>query len=316
MSRRRRPLPQLQGGMYLTGGGLETTLIFHMGIEVPHFASFALMRTPEGRALIRDCCRPYIEAARDTELGFILDGPTWRASRDWGEKLGYTKETLADANRDAVQMTLELREEYETPTTPIIVSATLGPRGDGYAPGELMTAEEAEAYHSEQIGTLAGTDADMLTAFTLTNIAEAIGIARAAKAAGMPIVLSFTLETDGKLPTGEALGKAITDVDAATGGYPAYYMINCAHPTHFEPALDNAERWLQRLIGVRANASTRSHAELNESTDLDDGNPAELGLQYRTLVQRHPHIRIVGGCCGTDSRHIASIGRQCRHLLS
>lgn len=313
MSRLRRPLPQLHGGMYLTGGGLETTLIFHMGIEIPHFASFALMRTPEGYDLIRDCCRPYIEAARDTGLGFILDSPTWRASRDWGEKLGYTKETLAAANRDAVQMALDLRAEYETPTTPIVVSATLGPRGDGYAPGELMTAEEAEAYHGEQIGTFVGTDADMLTAFTLTNIAEAVGMARAAKAARMPIVLSFTLETDGRLPTGDTLGAAITAVDAQTGSYPAYYMINCAHPTHFAPALEDGGAWLERLLGVRANASRRSHAELNESTDLDDGNPAELGAEYRTLVQRFPHIRVIGGCCGTDSRHIAAIGRQCRH---
>jgi homocysteine S-methyltransferase len=302
--------------LYLTGGGLETTLIFHMGIEVPHFASFALMRTADGRALIRDCCRPYIEAARDNGVGFILDGPTWRASADWGAKLGYTKEELAAANRDAVQMTLELREEYETAATPIVVSATLGPRGDGYAPGELMTADEAAAYHAEQIAVLADTDADMLTAFTLTNIPEAIGIARAAKTAGMPIALSFTLETDGKLPTGDALGEAIAAVDAATERYPVYYMINCAHPKHFTPALEAGGPWLDRLLGVRANASTRSHAELNGATDLDAGDPIELGAQYRRLVERFANIRIVGGCCGTDARHIASIGRECRHVAA
>lgn len=313
MAKQRRPLPQLDGGMFLTDGGLETTLIFHKGIDLPHFAAFDLLRTPEGRNLLRDYHRPYLEAARASGFGFVIDGPTWRASRDWGAKLGYSQAELAAANRQAVAMTLELREEYETPSMPIVVSATLGPRGDGYVPGDLMTEDEARAYHAEQIGVFAETDADMLSAFTLTNTREAVGIARAAEAAEMPVALSFTLETDGRLPTGEPLGEAIETVDGETGSYPAYYMINCAHPTHFAPALDAGGAWLARLIGIRANASRRSHAELNEAPDLDAGDPAELGAQYRELVQRFPNIRIVGGCCGTDDRHIACIGASCRN---
>jgi homocysteine S-methyltransferase len=313
MAKYRHRLPQLEGGLFLTDGGLETTLIFHKGVELPHFAAFDLLRTIEGREMLRDYHVPYIEAARSNGYGFILDGPTWRASSDWGRKLGYSKEALAAVNRDAVALTLELREAHETPAMPMVVSATLGPRGDGYVPGELMSAHEAQAYHAEQIGVFADTEADMLTAFTLTNTAEAIGIARAAKSAGMPVALSFTLETDGKLPTGDRLADAIGIVDAATGSYAAYYMINCAHPTHFAGTLREGGAWLKRLRGIRANASKRSHAELNEAPDLDAGDPQELGGQYRSLLGSYPHIRIVGGCCGTDDRHIACIGAACRH---
>lgn len=316
MTKYRRRLPQLEGGFFLADGGLETTLIFHKGMDLPHFAAFDLLRTIEGREALRDYHRPYIEAARAGGYGFILDGPTWRASRDWADKLGYSREALAAVNRDAVSLLQELREEYETPAMPMVVSATLGPRGDGYVPGELMTAEEAQAYHAEQVDVFAATDADMLTAFTLTNVGEAVGIARAAEAAQMPVALSFTLETDGRLPTGDRLGDAIAAVDAATGGYPAYYMINCAHPTHFAETLDAGGAWLQRLRGLRANASRRSHAELNEAPDLDDGDPVELGDQYRALVHRFPHIRILGGCCGTDERHVACIGQACRQAAA
>ncbi len=316
MAKYRQRLPQLEGGLFLTDGGLETTLIFHHGIELPHFAAFDLLRTIEGREMLRDYHRPYIAAARANGYGFILDGPTWRASADWGTKLGYSKEALAAVNRDSVSLMLELRDEYETPAMPMVVSGTLGPRGDGYVPGELMSAEEAQDYHAEQIGVFAETEADMVSAFTLTNVAEAIGIARAAKAAGMPVAISFTLETDGKLPTGDRLGDAIAVVDAASDRWPAYYMINCAHPTHFEGTLAEGGAWLKRLRGVRANASKRSHAELNEAPDLDAGDPLELGGQYRELVRRFPHITVVGGCCGTDDRHIACIGSACRHTAA
>jgi S-methylmethionine-dependent homocysteine/selenocysteine methylase len=313
MAKYRQRLPQLDGGLFLTDGGLETTLIFHHGVELPHFAAFDLLRTIEGREMLRDYHRPYIAAAQANGYGFILDGPTWRASADWGAKLGYSKEALAAVNRDAVTLMLELRDEYETAGMPMVVSGTLGPRGDGYVPGELMSVEETQAYHAEQIDVFADTDADMVTAFTLTNVAEAVGIARAAQAAGMPVAISFTLETDGMLPTGDSLGDAIAAVDAASDRWPAYYMINCAHPTHFARTLAAGGAWLSRLRGVRANASKRSHAELNEAPDLDAGNPVELGGQYRDLVRRFPHIVVVGGCCGTDDRHIACIGSACRH---
>jgi S-methylmethionine-dependent homocysteine/selenocysteine methylase len=193
----------------------------------------------------------------------------------------------------------------------MVISGCVGPRGDGYDPGRMMSADEAEAYHAAQIGVFAGTEADIVSAITMTYAEEAIGIARAAEAAGMPVVISFTLETDGRLPTGQGLKEAIAAVDAATGWAPLYYMINCAHPTHFASVVASGEPWLQRLKGLRANASKRSHAELDAAPDLDAGDPVELGREYRAIRRGLPHLTVLGGCCGTDHRHVEAISRAC-----
>jgi S-methylmethionine-dependent homocysteine/selenocysteine methylase len=312
MSQYRKNLPQLQGSLFLTDGGLETTLIFHDRLELPHFAAFHLLKDEAGSAVLRRYFALYAEIARANGVGFILESPTWRASSDWGEKLGYSAAALASANARSIAMMQELRRAFQGPRTPFVVSGCVGPRGDGYDPGTVMSADEAQDYHAEQIGVFAGSDADMVTAITMTNAGEAIGVTRAAEAAGMPAAISFTVETDGRLPTGQGLAEAIAEVDEATGGAPAYYMINCAHPTHFDATLAGKGGWLDRIRGIRANASKRSHAELNEAPDLDDGDPVELGGQYRALVRRHPQIAVLGGCCGTDHRHIAEICAACR----
>lgn len=305
-------LPQLGRRLFLTDGGLETTLIFHKGIELPYFAAFDLMRDRAGRETLKRYYLPYIEAARRNGFGFVLDSATWRSSADWGTRLGYSKAALAAVNLDAIEVLLELRAEHETATLPMVVSGAVGPRGDGYDPGSVMSADEAEAYHGEQIGVFAETDADMIGGFTMTNINEAVGITRAAQKFKIPAMISFTLETDGRLPTGDCLATAIAAVDAATDSGPAYYMINCAHPTHFEAALAADGPWRDRLRGIRANASRRSHAELNEAADLDDGNPEELGEQYRALRRSYPQLSVLGGCCGTDDRHVSCISTACR----
>jgi homocysteine S-methyltransferase len=312
MSKYRTHLPQLDGRLFLTDGGLETTLIFHEGMDLPHFAAFDLLRTKAGRETLRKYHVPYIETALRDGFGFVLDAPSWRANADWGLKLGYSKAALAAVNRDAISLMVELREAYETDRFPRVISGAIGPRGDGYDPGQMMSADEAESYHTEQIAVFADTDADMVSAFTLTNMNEGIGITRAAQSFGIPVAISFTLETDGRLPTGDTLADAIRIVDAETGGGPAYYMINCAHPTHFEQMLTDGEPWIQRIRGLRANASRRSHAELNESSVLDAGNPNELGEQYRALLRRFPQFRVLGGCCGTDHRHVGCIGESCK----
>lgn len=312
MSKHRTHLPQLDGGLFLTDGGLETTLIYHEGLDLPHFAAFDPLRTRAGRETLRAYYVPYIEAARRNGFGFVLDSPTWRANPDWGTKLGYSRDALAAVNRDAISLMAELRAAYATRSFPMVISGAIGPRGDGYVPGQIMSAKDAQSYHSEQIGVLAETEADMVSAYTLTNVNEAVGITRAAQALDMPVVISFTLETDGLLPTGDALEDAIEAVDAATGNGPQYYMINCAHPTHFEHVLGQGGGWLSRLRGLRANASRRSHAELNEATELDAGDPVELGGQYRALLRRFPHLCVLGGCCGTDHRHVACIGTACK----
>jgi S-methylmethionine-dependent homocysteine/selenocysteine methylase len=302
----RERLPQLDGGLFVTDGGIETTLIFHHGLELPLFAAFDLLKDDEGTEQLRLYYAPYGIVARERGLGLVLESPTWRASPKWAAELGYSLDDLDALNRKAIALMEELRAEYAS-TAPIVISGCVGPEGDGYAPETMLSAEEAEAYHATQIGTFAGTAADMVTAITMTYTDEAIGVARAAAAAGLPSAISFTLETDGRLPSGQALGDAIAEVDAATGSAPAYYMINCAHPTHFDSIFEEGASWVARLGGLRTNASTMSHAELDEAEELDDGDPADLGARHAALKASLPNVNVLGGCCGTDHRHVGEI---------
>jgi S-methylmethionine-dependent homocysteine/selenocysteine methylase len=309
-SRYRKALPQLDGGLFLTDGGIETSLIFNDGLELPHFAAFHLLKTEEGEAALRKYFAAYAAIAARFGTGLILESATWRASADWGERLGYTRRDLIEANRGAIRLLEDFRR------TGTVVSGCVGPRGDGYQPSSVMSAEQAADYHSEQVGTLAASAADMVSAITMNYAEEAIGIAQAAKDAGVPAAISFTVETDGRLPTGQPLGEAIEQVDAVTGSYPAYYMLNCAHPEHFALVLRRDASWTSRIRGLRANASRKSHAELNESAELDIGNPRELGAQYAAL-RRHrlPRLNVMGGCCGTDYRHVERIAAACAPLF-
>ena len=310
MSKYRNALPQLDGGTFLSDGGMETTFIFHDGLELPHFASFVLLDSEAGRRSLKGYYEKYLKIASDRGVGFVLDTATWRANPDWGAKLGYDANALQAINIASIGLLEELRARWESAATPCVISGAIGPRGDGYKAGN-MDAAEAEAYHGSQIAAFAGTNADMVTAYTLTNIDEAIGVARASKAHGMPCAISFTVETDGRLVTGKTLQEAIETVDRETGGYPLYYLINCAHPTHFEGALAAGEPWMTRILGVKANASAKSHAELDESETLDSGDPIDLGRRYQLLRRSFPTMRILGGCCGTDHRHVAAICEAC-----
>jgi S-methylmethionine-dependent homocysteine/selenocysteine methylase len=292
---------------FIGDGGLETTMIFGEGFELPEFAAFPLLADPAGREALRRYYAGFVAIAREHGAGFALDTPTWRASAGWGEKLGYSAVAIADVNRDAVELANEIRAAEASAETPIVVCGVLGPEGDAYHPARALGAGEAESYHAPQVEALAGAGAEMVAAYTLTYAEEAIGVVRAAAAAGIPISISFTVETDGRLPSGEALGEAIERVDAETAGGAAYFMVNCAHPTHFAAGLDRAGSWLDRLGGIRANASRLSHAELDELPGLDDGDPAELAREYAALEPKLPALRVVGGCCGTDQRHIAAI---------
>ncbi|MGI9224025.1 MAG: homocysteine S-methyltransferase family protein [Woeseiaceae bacterium] len=307
MTTYRNALPQLGEELFLTDGGLETTLIFHNGIDLPHFASFVLMRDEDGTTALRGYYESYLDIASKSGTGFILESPTWRASADWGVKLGYDAAALADVNRRSIELLEHLRERYADRAGPIVISGNVGPRGDGYVAGEQMSADEAAEYHAAQIGTFAGTNADMVCAITLTYAQEAIGIVNAAAAHGIPVVIGFTTETDGRLPNGQALHDAIEEVDAATNSAAAYFMVNCAHTEHFDDALQAGAHWAGRVRGVRANASRLSHAELDEAEELDDGDPGEFGRLYRRLRQRLPQLSVFGGCCGTDHRHIDEV---------
>jgi S-methylmethionine-dependent homocysteine/selenocysteine methylase len=316
MAKHRSSLPQLGGDFFMTDGGIETTLIFLEGQNLLHFAAFDLLKTPEGEGVLRKYFVTYAELAKRFNTGLVLETATWRANLDWGEKLGYSKDSLAEANTTAVRLIEEIRGEYETPQTPIVISGCVGPRGDGYIADRAMSDIEAEDYHRMQIETFAGTAADLVTAITINYAEEAAGLARAAKKANMPVVISFTVETDGRLPTGQSLRDAIKQVDDATSGYAAYFMINCAHPSHFDQVVGGDEPWLERIRGLRANASRMSHAELNEAPELDVGIPSDLGQEYAALrIQRLRQLNVMGGCCGTDHRHIEHIALACLPLF-
>lgn len=298
-------LPHESHGMrFITDGGLETTLVFVDGIDLADFAAFPLLDHDDGRAALRRYYTPYLELARERGAPFVLDTPTWRANPDWGAGLGYAAERLAEVNREAVRFVAALAREFADVET--VINGVIGPRGDGYVVGATMTPDEAADYHALQATAFAGAGADMLTGVTMTYSDEAIGVTRAASAAGLPAVVSFTVETDGRLPSQQLLADAIAVVDDATNAGPAYYMINCAHPTHFMSALEAGADWTRRIKAVRANASRLSHAELDEATELDRGDIGELADLYHELGSVLD-LRVVGGCCGTDHEHIAAI---------
>ena len=301
--RYRDHLPQLERGrLFLTDGGIETVLIFHEGLDLPAFAAFDLLKDERGTDALRRYYARYAELAASRGLGFVAESPTWRASPRWAAEIGYTRAELAAFNRKAIALMEEIRADH--PGTTVVISGCVGPQDDGYHPTQRLSAEAAEAYHATQIATFADTAADLVTAITMTYAEEAIGVTRAAVAVGLPVVISFTLETDGRLPSGQSLHEAIAQVDGETDVAPAYYMLNCAHPTHFDAVLAEPNTQ-ERVRGLRANASLRSHAELDEATELDEGDPRDLAARYAALAL--PKLNVLGGCCGTDHRHIEAI---------
>jgi S-methylmethionine-dependent homocysteine/selenocysteine methylase len=300
--------------LFLTDGGLETTLVFLEGYELPYFAAFDLLKNEKGCQAIKEYYRRYLNIAKDIKTGFILESPTWRANPDWIEKTGYPASGLSEVNVKAVGLLVELRNEFKKDVPNTVLSGCVGPRGDGYKPESKMTAEEAQEYHSAQIEVFSQTPVDMVSAITMNYAEEAIGIARAAGAVGLPVVISFTVETNGRLPTGMSLKEAIDQVDKSTSQYPLYFMINCAHPTHFSHVLQTGkdEAWISRIKGLRSNASCKSHAELDEATELDRGNPQELGTEHKKLKEVLKGLNVFGGCCGTDEEHVLAIASQVR----
>ncbi len=310
MKNYRYQLPQMETQespeIFITDGGLETDLIFLQGFTLPEFAAFTLLDDPIGIAALQRYFERYAAIAHQYEVGLVLESPTWRSSRDWGERLGYDAAALDRVNRQAIALLQNIRDSAQS-SLPMVISGCIGPQGDGYSPERQMDAQSAQQYHQAQVNTFDAAGADIVSAITMTYAEEATGIAQAAQQAGIPVVISFTVETDGRLPSGQSLGVAIEQVDSVTNSAPAYYMINCAHPTHFQKIVSTDEAWIDRIYGIRANASRKSHAELDEAETLDDGNPQELGTQYFALKKQLNNLTVLGGCCGTDTRHIKAI---------
>lgn len=294
---------------WLTDGGFETTLLFHDGFDLPAFAACVLLDDPVARDAMTAYFKRYINLAKTGETGFVLDTGTWRSGPHWAQDVGTSAADMLRLSRDAVRFAAAIRDSEETDTTPIIINGVVGPAGDGYSPDALLSPAESETTHTAQIAAMVEEGAELISAVTMTHTGEAIGIVRAAQRAKTPVVISFTVETDGHLPTGQPLSEAIAEVDAATDSAPIYYMVNCAHPDHFSHRLTEGD-WLTRIGGVRANASRMSHAELDEAEELDDGNPEEFGELYGKF--NLPGLRVIGGCCGSDDRHV---GCAARHVI-
>jgi homocysteine S-methyltransferase len=298
-------------GLVLADGGLETWLLFQNGVDLPAFAAYPLVDTDEGRALLLAYYRGFVDIAQQHGCGLQLEAPTWRANPDWALTLGHERDMLARFISRSVELVASVKQEWSGEGA-CILGGVVGPRGDGYRLDGTMTAAQAAAYHSFQIEHMAMAGAEVVSAQTLGYVEEAVGVAEAARACGVPVALSFTLETDGRLPSSMALEDAIDAVDQATGGYPLHYMINCAHPAHFAAAIRPGPAWTERIGGLRANASQLSHAELDVMTELDEGDPEHLADQYVALRERMPALKVLGGCCGTDHRHVAAIASAWR----
>lgn len=300
-------LPQLNGQICLTEGGIETYMQYKKGHELKSFCLFDLMNDPDAVSDLRVYHERLIEVALKHKVGAILDGIHYRTSRDWGELLGYSRQGLKEIVIRGVEFYKDLARQYQTAHSPMPVSGVVGPRGDAYAIGHIMTAAEAQDYHAEQIETMKLAGADFATALTFSQVDEAIGVVRAAQTFDFPVVVSFALGADGHLKTGVPLADAITAVDQATQNGPAYYMINCTHPVDFASAFEDPGPWINRVCGLRPNASSLAHGVLCQLGHLEEGNPDELAEQMADMANRFPHINVWGGCCGTDYAHIDKI---------
>ena len=307
-------IPRLGGTPFLTDAGLETCMVFKNGLDLPSFAAFVLLDDPHGRDCLSEYYRGFLELAADHGTGLVLDAPSWRANPDWGDAVGYDRAALAAVNRRGIEFIAQQRAESGIGDR-VVLNSVIGPRGDGYRADAMMTAAQAKAYHAWQIGEAAAAGADMASAITMTYVEEAQGIAAAAAAAGLPCVVSFTVETDGRLPTGMSLAEAVRQTDDASHGVVAYYMVNCAHPSHFAGVLGD-DALAKRIGGIRANASRMSHAELDEAEVLDEGDAVELAVDYRALLGKLPHLCVLGGCCGTEHRHVAAIAEVCVPVMT
>jgi S-methylmethionine-dependent homocysteine/selenocysteine methylase len=291
------------GPGYVSDGGLETDLIYHYGFDLPEFAAFPLVEHEQGRAALARYFARVTDIARRAGANAVFEAPTWRANADWAARLGYDAKALDASNRSAISLLRRFADEADG-VTDVAVAGVVGPRGDGYVAGERADVDEAAGYHRAQLESFAAAGADFAFACTLTGPDEGAGIVRAANDVGIAVAISFTVETDGRLPDGSSLRAAIEQVDAV--GDVAYFGVNCAHPSHIQFAIEPGD-WLGRIGSVLPNASTKSHAELDEATELDEGDPAALAADMRALRDELRAVSVVGGCCGTDTRHVAAM---------
>jgi S-methylmethionine-dependent homocysteine/selenocysteine methylase len=301
--------PQKDGRIYLSEGGTETEISYKYGFELPEFAMFPLLDNPEAVSQMQGMYRKYLDVVAKHGMCALIGGLDYRASPDWGKLLGYSPQGLAEANHKSIDFLREVASEYASDIPEILIQGLIGPRGDAYERNISISENEAEDYHSIQLTTLKEANVDLALAITFNNVSESIGVARAAKKIGVPLAISLSLDSTSKLNSGPSLAEAITTIDAETDLAPEFYLINCSHPLEYEPAIESGD-WINRVRGVRPNASKMEKIELCQIGHLEDGDPVELGAQCGDLARRYPHMDIWGGCCGTWDTHLDQIAKN------
>ena len=300
--------------IYLTEGGQETEIMYRHGHELPEFAMYPLLDSPMAMADLKAMyCRVLNVAAAN---GFVamISGLDYRASPDWGHKLGYSRSALADALMQSIEFLLDVAMPYQALGHKVLIGGMLGPRGDAYSLNRTITADESEDYHSFQLEVLKRANVDFVSAMTFNSIPEALGVSRASSRAELPLSMGFMLDSNHRLKSGISLKEAIEAVDSEAGNArPDFYGINCSHPLEFEPALETGE-WILRLRSLRPNASAKEKMDLCQLGHLEEGDPLDLGQRMGSLAQRFPHIDIFGGCCGTWDKHLDEIADKIKML--
>jgi S-methylmethionine-dependent homocysteine/selenocysteine methylase len=281
---------------FLAGATLESVLVKDYNIDLTHNAAFELLYTHEGRMLMKQYHELYLQLAERYQLTYILETPTWRANRDWIYRLGYDYKDAAAVNQLAVQF---IRETQLGKNCDVIISGSVGPRHDDFDSTYAMTSDESELYHSEQIRAFALQDVDIITARAFNDSNEAIGVVKACSALGIPVVISFKINHDGNLASGESLGKAISRVDQETRLYPTYYTLYCDN-------LETVERLIrrERLIHRSGYWNARLHGiQITAKTSASD---------LTTVKEHFPNLKIVGGC-GFD---FSTLDELCRKFIA
>lgn len=307
--------PRLDDRIYITEGGIETEILYKWGFELPEFSMYPLLDNADAMKTIHAMFDRVFAAAAAHDAGIVLAGLDYRASPDWAEKIGYSRDQLDAFIHRNIAFLKGRREAHADRVRDVYIAATCGPRGDAYGTGGTITEDEAEAYHAFQIAASKAAGADLVIGITFNNIPESIGFVRAAQDVGIPVGISLTLTPEGVMRSGPSLQQAVEEIDAATDGAAAWFGTNCAHPVEFEPAL-NGGAWTDRLRYVRPNASKMDKIALCKLGHLEDGDPEELGGQMADLKRRFPQADILGGCCGTDERHLGEIARRAREVTA
>lgn len=294
---------------YLAEGGTETEIMFRHGYDFPHFAVFELFKNPEATERLRDMYKRYLDVVAESGFGALIGGLDYRASPDWADLLGYSREGLFDVQSQCIDFLRDVARPYHGQIPDIRICGITGPRGDAYALNKTITTDEAEEYHSVQMETLKSLDVDMVWAATLNNVPEAVGISRAAARHGLPVCVSFTLTSDHVLRSGPTLREAVEATDLQAGPEkPVCYGLNCSHPLEFAPALEPGD-WFKRVRNIRPNAAMMDKIALCKLNHLEEGDPVELAGHLGEMATAHPHIDMWGGCCGTWDKHLREIGR-------